>query len=92
MPDEWVTNEAPLALIRYNEDVKEGGMPKRSTSQHVPKEMQVRFDEITQFTDAFCQAYLNDEYAQLCRVLNDDYFCRCCQLPTGCSDNNENAT
>ena len=44
-------------------------MPKRSTSQTVPKEMQARFDEITQLTDAFSQAYLNDEYAQLCRQL-----------------------
>ncbi len=44
-------------------------MSKRSTSQNVPKEMQVRFDEITQLTDAFSQAYLNDEYAQLCREL-----------------------
>jgi hypothetical protein len=44
-------------------------MPKRSTSQAVPKEMQARFDEITQLTDAFSQAYLNDEYAQLCRQL-----------------------
>ena len=42
-------------------------MAKRSTSQNVPKEMQARFDEITQLTDAFSQAYLNDEYAQLCR-------------------------
>jgi hypothetical protein len=44
-------------------------MPKRSTSQTVPKEMQERFDEITQLTDAFSQAYLNDEYADLCRQL-----------------------
>lgn len=44
-------------------------MPKRSTSQAVPKEMQERFDEITQFTDAFSEAHLNDEYKQLCREL-----------------------
>ena len=44
-------------------------MSKRSTSQNVPKEMQARFDEITQLTDAFSQAYLNDEYALLCREL-----------------------
>src|SRR3989440_7840611 len=55
--------------MRYNEDVKEAGMPKRSKSQHVPKDLQARFDEITQLTDAFCQAYLNDEYGQLCREL-----------------------
>jgi Domain of unknown function (DUF6398) len=44
-------------------------MPKRSTSQTVPKEMQGRFDEITQLTDAFSQVYLNDEYTDLCRQL-----------------------
>jgi hypothetical protein len=44
-------------------------MPKRSTSQNVPKEMQARFDEITQLTDAFSQTYLNHEYTQLCREL-----------------------
>ena len=69
MPNEWVPHLFPLALMRYNEDVKEAGMPKRSPSQHVPKDMQARFDEITQLTDAFCQTYLNDEYAQLCREL-----------------------
>ena len=44
-------------------------MAKRSTSQNVPKEMQERFNEITQLTDAFSREYLNDEYAQLCREL-----------------------
>ncbi|GAC1621487.1 MAG: hypothetical protein NVS4B11_14550 [Ktedonobacteraceae bacterium] len=44
-------------------------MPRRSTSQTVPTEMQARFDEITQLTDTFSKAYLNDEYAQLCRQL-----------------------
>jgi len=44
-------------------------MPKRSPSQHVPKDMQGRFDEITKLTDAFCQTSLNDEYGQLCREL-----------------------
>jgi hypothetical protein len=44
-------------------------MPKRSASQHVPKEMQARFEEITQLTDAFCHKYLNEEYRQLCREL-----------------------
>ncbi len=42
-------------------------MAKHSTSQNVPKELQARFDEITQSTDAFSKDYLNDEYAQLCR-------------------------
>src|SRR2546429_8078897 len=55
--------------MRYNEDVKEGDMPKRSPSQNVPKDMRGRFDEITQLTDAFCQTYLNDEYKQICREL-----------------------
>ena len=44
-------------------------MSKRSTSQQVPKDMQVRFDDITQLTDAFSQAYLTDEYASLYREL-----------------------
>src|SRR6266699_4719846 len=44
-------------------------MSKHSTSQQVPKDMQARFDEITQLTDAFSQEYLNDEYADLCRQL-----------------------
>ena len=44
-------------------------MPKRSPSQQVPKDMQARFEEIAQLTDAFSQAYLNDEYTQLCREL-----------------------
>lgn len=44
-------------------------MSKRSMSEQVPKEMQARFDEITQLTDAFSQAHLNEEYASLCRQL-----------------------
>ena len=42
---------------------------KRSTSINVPKEMQARYDEITQLTDAFSATYLNDEYRDLCRQL-----------------------
>jgi Domain of unknown function (DUF6398) len=44
-------------------------MPKRSESLRVPKEMQGYFEDITQLTDAFCQTYLNSEYAKLCREL-----------------------
>ena len=44
-------------------------MSNRSTSQQGPKYMQARFDEITQLTDTFSQASLNDEYAQMCRQL-----------------------
>jgi Domain of unknown function (DUF6398) len=55
------------ATIDQNQ--REASMAKRSTSQSVPKEMQARFDEITQLTDAFSQTYLNDEYAQVCRQL-----------------------
>src|SRR5207302_649767 len=51
---------------RYERKVS---MSKRSTSQNVPKEMQARFDEITQLTDAFSKTHLNDEYALLCREL-----------------------
>jgi Domain of unknown function (DUF6398) len=46
-------------------------MSKRSISQQVPKDMQTRFDDITQLTDAFSQPYLNDEYASLCRQLTE---------------------
>jgi hypothetical protein len=44
-------------------------MPKRSASQHVPKDREARFEEITQLTDAFCQTYLDEDYAQLSREL-----------------------
>src|SRR5260221_11524349 len=44
-------------------------MSKHSTSEQVPKDMQARFDDITQLTDAFSKAHLNDEYAQFCRQL-----------------------
>lgn len=44
-------------------------MAKRSTSEQVPKEMQERYDEIVQLTDAYSQKYLNEEYAALCRQL-----------------------
>lgn len=44
-------------------------MPKRSTSQQVPKEMQVHFDEITRLTDTYSSEHLNDEYATICREL-----------------------
>ena len=65
----WVHDPLCLALVRRNRYERRVSMPKRSPSQNVPKDMQARFDEITQFTDAFSQAYLNDEYAQLCREL-----------------------
>lgn len=55
--------------MRYNGKEKEKTLPKRSASQHVPKDMQARFEEITQRTSAFCRLYLNEEYAQLCREL-----------------------
>jgi hypothetical protein len=44
-------------------------MPRRTTSQNVPKDLQARFDTISQLTDDFAQAYLTDEYALLCRQL-----------------------
>src|SRR5438874_3836899 len=65
----WVHDPLCLALVRRNRYERRVSMPKRSPSQNVPKEMQARFDEITQLTDAFSQAYLNNEYAQLCREL-----------------------
>ncbi|GAC1474584.1 MAG: hypothetical protein PVS3B1_26240 [Ktedonobacteraceae bacterium] len=44
-------------------------MSKRSPSLQVPKDLQARFEEITQLTDAFGQQFLNGEYVQLCREL-----------------------
>jgi len=44
-------------------------MSKHSTSQQVPKDMQVRFDDISRLTDDFSQAFLTDEYSSLCREL-----------------------
>ena len=65
-----LTNEAPRALIHHKEEVKETAMPKRRTSPHGSKDMQVRFDEITSLTtDPFCQTDLHDEYTQLWRGL-----------------------
>jgi len=55
--------------MRCYQNQKELSMSKHSTSQNVPKEMQARFDEITRLTDAFSQAYLNEEYTQICRQL-----------------------
>jgi len=43
-------------------------MAKRH-EESVPKKMQTSYDEIISLTDAFCQAHLTDEYAQLCRKL-----------------------
>ena len=43
-------------------------MPARkSKSERVPREMQPMFDEIVSLTDGFCQAHLDDEYAQIIR-------------------------
>lgn len=38
-------------------------------SEKVPKNMQDKFDAITQLTDEFCKTHLNDEYAQVCRKM-----------------------
>ena len=44
-------------------------MPRHSTSQRVPKDLQPRFNPLTQLTDTFAQAYLTDDYAVVCRQL-----------------------
>lgn len=44
-------------------------MAKIKKSENVPKKMQETFTAISSLTDAFCQEYLNDEYAQLARYL-----------------------
>jgi hypothetical protein len=43
-------------------------MTKRGKDS-VPKKMQARYDEVVDLTDAFCEAHLTDEYAQLCHRL-----------------------
>ena len=35
----------------------------------VPKQMQDKFEEITNLTDAFCSQYLNAEYTEMSRQL-----------------------
>jgi hypothetical protein len=44
-------------------------MPRRSTSESVPQALQARYDEIVALTDAFCEAHLDAECAQLCRQM-----------------------
>jgi len=44
-------------------------MAKRSMSENVPAAMQVRYAEIVALTDAFCEAYLDAECAQVCREM-----------------------
>ena len=41
----------------------------KPASEKVPKQMQAKFSEITNLTDAFCLRYLNQEYAQMSRLL-----------------------
>jgi len=41
----------------------------QQSAERVPKQMQAKFEEIVSLTDTFCQKYLNEEYAQLCRKL-----------------------
>jgi hypothetical protein len=35
----------------------------------VPKTMQEKYDAITALTDSFCEAHLNEEYADMCRLM-----------------------
>jgi len=37
--------------------------------EKVPRQMQDKFEEITNLTDAFCSQYLNNEYAEMSRQL-----------------------
>lgn len=43
-------------------------MPPQKTYK-VPHAMKAKYDEITLLTDSFCQQYLTQEYADLCRKL-----------------------
>ncbi|MGB0384488.1 MAG: DUF6398 domain-containing protein [Ardenticatenaceae bacterium] len=40
---------------------------KKSTS--VPKKMRPKYDEIVALTDEFCAEHLNEEYAEVCRLM-----------------------
>ncbi len=37
--------------------------------QEVPERLRRRFAEIVALTDRFCEAYLDDEFKRLCRVM-----------------------
>jgi hypothetical protein len=41
----------------------------KPAGEKVPKQMQAKFEEITNLTDAFCSQYLNSEYAGMSRQL-----------------------
>jgi hypothetical protein len=41
----------------------------RPAGEKVPKQMQDKFEEITNLTDAFCSQYLNAEYTEMSRQL-----------------------
>jgi len=41
----------------------------KPAGEKVPQQMQAKFEEITNLTDAFCSQYLNAEYAQMSRQL-----------------------
>ncbi len=41
----------------------------KPAGEKVPKQMQAKFEEITNLTDAFCSQHLNAEYAQISRQL-----------------------
>jgi hypothetical protein len=44
-------------------------MSKVSKSESVPKDLQAKFEEVTSYINNFCQAHLNEEYAQKSRQL-----------------------
>lgn len=41
----------------------------KNTTERVPQQMATQYAAITELTDAFCTAHLNEEYARLCRQL-----------------------
>ena len=38
-------------------------------SERVPEALQGKYDEIVALTDEFCQQHLNEEYRDLCRLM-----------------------
>ncbi len=66
MSNEWVPHLFPVALMRYNEGVKEARYAEKESITTRPKRH---------------AAYLNDEYGQLCRELTAT-LCRKLLTPT----------
>ena len=54
---------------RVNNKLRTRSTPARQNELLVPNDMKSVFAEITSLTDTFCEKFLNDEYAIICRKL-----------------------